>query len=400
MGTRQREREIAAKGASNIPRPTNAGHIRKLNHDEVRRKILEAKKQQEFLIHGLSVRIHHASQLAEKVKGGDDEEESLAFCVSTMRKLKTIQQEYIQSIFVRRALEALIEHHEQGLVSLKGLGKDIKVIKTIGSSADSKKKAYIAATKWSDDELLMQLKKRKFFPIAKIKDSPVVVGWTDIPPFCNHNVAYQRSMEVAVRGFTNISIPTGYEKKQSPSCAESILLVSQAQQKSEEFRRELRNFDLKIHLLVKAATACLENNGDNTTEACMRMKEMDTIQAEYLATLKVMEGLKAFELHILHGIVDLSLASENLADLCALSKTNLEIEERGDEEHLARLEEKQFYPKLFPLVGGRGARVFYSPTAPEMRGVLPRVRPETKGVDAPAALVAIHIHTTRREAFC
>ncbi|CAJ1926693.1 unnamed protein product [Cylindrotheca closterium] len=393
---RQREREVATKGVTStrLPPPTNGMEKRKANHSAkdtaaIQTLIEEAMKLQEELIHGLSLRIHHTAQLADRMQGEGGDAEQHLVCVS-MRKLKVVQQEYIQALFCKRALETLSEHHEYGLVTLKGVEKEIRAITMCNES--NKKSTKTTASKWSDDELLLQLKKRKFFPILRIEDGSVAFGWTDIPPFCNHNVARQRAMEVATKGFTKIHIPMGYEKIENP-CTDAVLLISQAEQHVVEFNKQLHKLNLQIHLLVKAATGSLEHG--NSVEACLRMKEMESIQAEYLAILKVLEGIKVLVSDIQHGVIDLNLGSQTLEDICDLSNSNVEAEEDlGDEEYLSRLEEKQFYPRLFSLVGGEGVRIFYRATAPDKKGAS---APKSIEEAPNKTRVSFQMHQPRRE---
>lgn len=348
---RQREKDVALQGFTKVLPPKKATKLKKLPRDmnHVNEMVQKALKHHEDLLHGLCVRIHHTTKLAQVKLRTEDE---FMACV-TMMKAKEIQQEYIRAFLIRSAIQMFEEHMWMGLVGARTATKDLAAITHIHKETAKLKRD-------PDDVLLAQLNKEAFFPIIKVyPDRRFDVFFSNIPPICNHEVGIVHAKNIATRGFSTVRVPTGYLKTENPSSKQKavIAIISQAREQQETTVQSLIK---KIKMTVNQANVSLKDSDKEAVyEAMRRVKDL---QQEYLHALRVIEGLNAYENFVLRGIVDLAKAKGDIEDL---NSTGWEPtpSECSNEDLLAELEEKKFYPRLFPILGG-GVKVYFSENPP------------------------------------
>ncbi|KAL3933952.1 MAG: hypothetical protein SGBAC_010181 [Bacillariaceae sp.] len=148
----QRVKDISTRGSSKIaiPKTGKTPAADKL-HTELP-KVEIALLEQEELLRAFSLRISHTARLAERLlKNGDT-----TMTVATMRKIKSIQQEYVHVLRVVAALKEYETYIGAGLLSMKNVSKDIE---TILSAHWNTKPA-----KCNDTEVLSQVAAKQFFP--------------------------------------------------------------------------------------------------------------------------------------------------------------------------------------------------------------------------------------------
>ncbi|CAJ1948617.1 unnamed protein product [Cylindrotheca closterium] len=164
----QRVKDISARGTSKIAVPKAVEPLaasEKLEAALV--TIADAIVEQENLLRGLALRIHHTARVAERLfKKGNT-----TMTVATMRKVKSIQQEYVHVLRVVNALKEYETYVQTGLLSTKHVPKDVDVIK----SAQNTK-----ASKYNDTEILSQVAAKQFFPIM---DSAGAISYSRESPF-------------------------------------------------------------------------------------------------------------------------------------------------------------------------------------------------------------------------
>ena len=156
-----------------------------------------------------------------------------------------------------------------------------------------------------------------------------------------------------------IKIPSGYVKVDtlSQKASSASKLVEAASKEKED---SLQKLVLDIQISTNLADQHWLN--DDVAQACSLMKKVKTAQQEYLQILRVMEGINAFQTHLTYGLVDLKTAKEDLDEIVSVPWEPEQCQD-SDSELLSQLEEKKFYPRLFPLLGG-GVNIFYSDQPP------------------------------------
>lgn len=353
FAARQREKEIASKGFSSIKTPKKMTRLKKLPKDMVRVKAsVEALiAEQDNLLRGISNRIHHRAQLAlRRLKYKDT-----GFALSAMRSIVEQQHEYIQISILKRALQVYLLNIACGLASSKNAKKDMKAIRHAHSSA---KKPEIP--QYSEEMLLTRLQHKYLFPLIHFNEgSAYHVVYSDTPPFCNQDVAQERAKEIASRGFSKINLPTGYVRREKPTSrmVPAIRLVKLCIQEQEA---ALSKLIFRIQEIAQGAIRhALE---DRIEDAATEMRAIRELQYAFLHHSQVIEGVKAYEDHLMHDLMDVSNAKQDLDDIKSIPPRYRPTEET-ETELLTYLNDRKFFPRLFPLLGG-GVKVHFSASPP------------------------------------
>lgn len=151
----QRVKDIATKGSSlvAIPKAANKDPPSIYKLPTVLPTIANAIFEQQDMLRGLSLRINHTARVADRLfQKGDT-----TMTVATMRKVMSIQQEYVHVLRVVAALKEYETYVKTGLLGTKNVSKDIEAIKS--APWNSKPPNY------NDTEVLSQVAAKQFFPI-------------------------------------------------------------------------------------------------------------------------------------------------------------------------------------------------------------------------------------------
>ncbi|CAJ1956779.1 unnamed protein product [Cylindrotheca closterium] len=354
FAARQREQDIASKGFSTIKAPKKMTKLKKLPKDMLHMKAHLEKdiEEQDSLLRGISNRIHHRSNLAlRKLKFQDK-----TFPSSAMKSIMEQQQEYIQITVLRRALQTYLLNVMCGLATSKKFKKDYKAIRTAHASAPKP-----PMPEYTDEYLLARLKRKDLFPLVHFNEgSPYHVTYSDTPPFCNHDVARERAKEIAARGFSNIDIPTGYVKREKPTMkmVPTIRLIRASIHEQEDALQRL------VTRIQQVAQDAVQNALEgHTQDAAEEMRAIRELQHAYLHHCQIIEGFKAYENHLMYGLLDISNAEKDLDDIKSIPPSYRPAEE-SDENMLQYLDDRKFFPKFFPHLGGKGVNIHFSEVPP------------------------------------
>jgi plasmid rolling circle replication initiator protein Rep len=192
----QRAKEIATKGFSKtqIPKARHKKPPAK-DLDPVLNKILYAIEEQEEILHGLSIRIYHSARLATKLVKNNPKT-----AASTMRKVKSIQQEYVHVLRVKAGTKAYQKHVTLGLQDLKDVEKNLEGLK---NCFWNKKE-----TTATDDALIAQLETEKLFPVM---DSQGKISFSKDPSFISGSVTSSEAFSTT--SSTGFSVPISPAKE-------------------------------------------------------------------------------------------------------------------------------------------------------------------------------------------
>merc|ERR1712150_3549 len=130
----------------------------------------------------------------------------------------------------------------------------------MGRKLCSKKKKY----QGTDDDLLAQLRHKKFFPMLTADG----ITYSDTPPFTHKSVAQERAKQIASHGWSSIAIPTGYTKSEKPSWA-ALSALKLAQNAVAEQDNLLHGLSIRIYHTTKHAEKLLEENDSAAAAANM-----------------------------------------------------------------------------------------------------------------------------------
>lgn len=182
----QRVKEISSKGTSKISAPnktnnnigTPTGNTKSPDAQKLKMvlpQIEEVVYQHEEELSGLALRINHTSRLSERLfQKGDT-----IMTVATMRKVKSIQNEYI---YVLRALAALKEYKsyvQMGLLGMKNVAKDLDAIQS--KPHHNSNSVGTSFKKLNDTEILSLVAAKQFFPL--MDESTGAIRFQEHSPF-------------------------------------------------------------------------------------------------------------------------------------------------------------------------------------------------------------------------
>jgi hypothetical protein len=169
----QRAKEVATNGFSKTQIPkTGLKKPPAKDLDPVLNKILFAIEEQEEILQGLSIRIYRSANLATKLAKHNPK-----MAASTMRKVKSIQQEYVHVLRVKAGTKEYQKHVKLGLQDLKDVEKNLEGLKNCHWNNKQ--------TTASDDALIAQLETEKFFPEM---DSQGKISFSKDPLFMSGSV--------------------------------------------------------------------------------------------------------------------------------------------------------------------------------------------------------------------
>ncbi|CAJ1948615.1 unnamed protein product [Cylindrotheca closterium] len=361
---RQREHEIVRKGFTTIELPQNVDKLEELNSDllSVKRLVDKQIAKQANLLHGLSIRIYHNTQLAHvKLRS---EEFTFLSCM-TMRKVKAAQHEYMEALLILKGLEAFRTHLSYGLVNAKTATRDLAAIQGAHGSpkAGTVRKPKGRRSSYSDESLMKQLKKKEFFPILETQpDGTALFIYSDTAPFCNHAVALHRTKEIATEGYSMVKLPSGYSKLNNP-CAETKHAFGLVQQARQDQVLALKRHVVKLQVAVDIAERYFIAGHERLS--AKGMKKVKFIQQEYLHILRLIEAFKAFEGHLQYGFMNLDTIEDDIEEIKSVPSSKTPCTE-CDEDLVTQLMDQKFFPMLFPLLGG-GVKIHYSHNPPKDR---------------------------------
>jgi hypothetical protein len=177
---------------------------------------------------------------------------------------------------------------------------------------------------------------------------------SDSMQFGHDFVLHQRVKEIAAKGFSTISAPKPGKKPPVSKIEPFVTMIRDAIGQQEEY---LGGLVIRIHHMVRLME-CLYEKDDKM--AIATMQKIKTVQHEYVHVLRVIAGMKAYEMHIQLGLMGLKNVQKRLKEIETVP-WNHKPSNAGKDSLVVMVEEKRYFPVM-----SSGGKIGFSSKPPEL----------------------------------